>query len=152
MDDTIKLEVGNIAPNFSLNNQKGESVDLYSVLSSGNKVLLIFYPGDDTPGCTAQLCGVQDVYKVYRDLGVKVLGINQGDQKSHQKFIDKFSYQFDILVDPGRQTAAAWGQIKKIFGHISTKRGVYLVNTDKTILFIKQGQQDNQVILNILKN
>ena len=148
----LKPEINSNAPDFTLDNQKGESINLYQVLESGQNVLLIFYPADMTPGCTIQLCGVRDLYKEYTDMGVTVLGINHGDAKSHQKFIDQQNYPFDILVDVDKKISEQYGQLKFMFGHKSIKRGVYLIDSNKKIILIKQGQQDNQEILTLLKN
>jgi thioredoxin-dependent peroxiredoxin len=150
-EESIKLTVGDIAPDFTLNNQKGESISLSKVLKSGKKVLLIFYPGDDTPGCTAQLCGIRDIYKEYQDLDVAVYGLNHANEKSHQKFIDKHNYQFDILVDTDKKVAIEYGQIKKFFAAFVIKRAAYLIDTNGKILFIHQGQQDNSEIIKMLK-
>ena len=148
----VKLEVGDKAPDFTTVTQSGDKIDLYNLLGSGQKVLLVFYPGDDTPGCTSQLCGIRDVYSDYKKLGVRVLGVNHADAKSHQKFIDKFSYPFDILVDEGKVISHQYGAIKKFFANYVLKRGVFLIDTDGTILYIFWGQQDNQKVMDVLKN
>lgn len=149
--DIVKLNLGDIAPNFVAATQSGEEVELTKLLDSGQKVLLIFYPGDDTPGCTVQLCGVRDVYTEYTKLGVKVLGVNHADAKSHQKFIDKFTFPFDIIVDKEKTIATAYGALKKFFSHYTIKRGVFLIDTDKTITYIHWGQQDNQKIIQMVQ-
>ncbi len=82
------LKVGDKAPDFTAKNQAGIEISLSKLLKEGKKVLLVFYPGDDTPGCTSQLCGIRDIYKEYKDLGVEVYGVNHADEKSHQKFIE----------------------------------------------------------------
>ena len=76
----------------------GQDFDLEKSLQNNKKVLLIFYPGDDTPGCTKQLCGVRDIYSEYQELGVEVYGVNHADLASHQKFIDKFSFPFYTFI------------------------------------------------------
>ena len=145
-----KPTLDSIAPNFTVLNQKGESKNLYQILDSGQKVLLIFYPGDMTPGCTIQLCGVRDVYSQYTAKGVTVFGVNHANAQSHQKFIDQQNYPFDILIDEDRKVSEMYGQLKFMFGIKSINRGVYLINTDKKIQYTIQGQQDNQTILGLL--
>ena len=156
MQDKTQLIVGNTAPNITLLNQKGETFDLYQILDSGQKVLLVFYPADDTPGCTTQLCGIRDIYGEYTKAGVTIVGVNSGDARQHQKFIDKHSYPFDILVDKledgtKRGVAIEYGAIGAFMGHTTTKRGVFLIDTDKTIIYQVWGQQNNQEILDFLK-
>jgi peroxiredoxin Q/BCP len=150
-----KLEVGEIAPNFLAiaQNPDGteQNIELYKVLDSGKKVLLVFYPGDDTPGCTKQLCGIRDVYKEYQDQGVTVFGVNHASDQSHLKFIKKYNFPFPIIVDADKSIRANYGAEKLFFKNITTKRSVFLIDTNKKILFIKWGQQDNDQILNMLK-
>ncbi|MEI6728160.1 MAG: peroxiredoxin [bacterium] len=151
----VNLEVGQIAPDFStqIQNPDGsiEDFNLYKTLADGEKVLLVFYPGDDTPGCTKQLCGIRDVYKEYRDLKVKVVGVNHADGKSHLKFIKKYDYPFGIVVDTDKSIRNSYGATKLFFRNITTKRSVFLIDTDGKILFIFWGQQNNEEILNLLK-
>jgi thioredoxin-dependent peroxiredoxin len=146
-----QLSLNTIAPDFTLNNQKGEKINLYDILESGQKVLLVFYPGDMTPGCTSQLCGIRDIYKEYKDLNVTIFGMNHSNEKSHQKFIDMHNYQFDILVDTNKEVSRQYGQISKLFTSEIVKRGVILINTDKKIVYIKQGQQNNAEVINFIK-
>ena len=155
--EKIVLKVNQAAPNFVAIVQyldKSEEIDLYKFLEEGKsrKVLLVFYPGDDTPGCTKQLCGIRDIYKEYQDLGVTILGVNPSNEKSHQKFIEKYNYQFGIVVDKDKEIREKYGAIGSFFGNATTKRSVYLIDSDKKILFIQQGQQNDQEILELLKN
>jgi peroxiredoxin Q/BCP len=150
LENLPNLEVGSLAPNFSLSNQNGEVVELGEVLKSGKRVLLVFYPSDMTPGCTMQLCGIRDIYGDYEKAGVKVFGVSHNDAKSHRKFIDMHGYQFDILVDSDRKVQKEYGAVKKFFTNTTTKRGVFLIDTDGKILYRFWGQQDNQLILNLI--
>lgn len=142
--------VGEIAPDFSLKNQNGEEISLYTLLDSGKKVLLVFYPADQTPGCTLQLCGIRDIYAEYQKHNVVVLGINKGSAQSHQDFITAQSYQFDILVDDQEVVTNLYGAKKLFFKNLMTKRGVFLINTDKKIIYRQWGQHDNTKILDVL--
>jgi thioredoxin-dependent peroxiredoxin len=146
------LKVGDEAPKFLLKNQKGEDVALDQILAAGKKVMLVFYPGDLTPGCTTQLCGIRDVYADYEKENVKVLGINHSNAKSHQKFIDTYNYQFDILIDEERKLQYQYGAVKNFMGKASTKRGVFVIDTNGKIIYLVWGQQNNQEILNFLKS
>jgi thioredoxin-dependent peroxiredoxin len=147
----IKLEIGDIAPDFVAKIETGEKIHLYDILKSGKKVLLVFYPADFTPGCTAQLCGIRDIYSQYSDFGVTILGVNPGDADSHKKFIDHHKYQFSIAVDEDRQIIEKYGAKGFLYGRPRIMRGVFLIGSDKKIIYRFWGQQDNQKILNILK-
>ena len=151
----VKLEAGQIAPNFSapIQNPDGniENFDLQQTLAGGQKVLLVFYPGDDTPGCTKQLCGIRDVYKEYQDLKIKVVGVNHSDGRSHLKFIKKYEYPFGIVVDTDKSIRNMYGATKLFFKNVTTKRSVFLIDTDGKILFIFWGQQNNEEIINLVK-
>lgn len=154
--DKVKLELGDIAPDFTatIQNPDGstETVNLKQTLDSGQKVLLIFYPGDDTPGCTKQLCGIRDIYSEYSELGVTVWGVNHATEESHLKFIKKYSYQFGIIVDKEHEIREKYGAIKNMYGRLSTMRGAVLIDTNGKIIFKFWGQQDNQKIIDLLKN
>ena len=91
------LKEGDKAPDFSSKDQNGNPVELSDF--KGQKVVLYFYPKDDTPGCTKEACSFRDADHVYRDKGIKVLGVSTDDEKSHQKFISKFQLPFDLLAD-----------------------------------------------------
>jgi thioredoxin-dependent peroxiredoxin len=153
-NESKSIQVGQKAPDFTaiVQNPNGsESVTLSKVLEAGQKVLLIFYPGDDTPGCTAQLCGVRDVYKQYQDLGVTVFGVNPANSESHLKFINKYNYKFGIIVDEDKSIREKFGAVGSFFGKATTKRSVFLIDTDGTVIFRFFGQQDNNKIFDLLK-
>jgi thioredoxin-dependent peroxiredoxin len=159
MSETIKktsksILVGEKAPDFVAQAQYKDSVNeitLSKLLESGHKVLIIFYPGDDTPGCTAQLCGVRDIYKQYQDLGVTVIGVNQGSLESHKKFITKFEFPFGIIVDEDKSIREKFGAVGSFFGKPTTKRSVFLIDNDGTVIYRFFGQQDNEKVLEVLK-
>jgi thioredoxin-dependent peroxiredoxin len=150
MENQNTLNIGDIAADFKVKNQEGLDISLYKVLASGQKVLLIFYPGDDTPGCTKQLCGVRDIYNQYSKKNVTVFGINHASADSHEKFIQKYNFPFDILVDTDKKIIKQFGAEKFFFKNLIIKRGVFLIGTDKKIIYKHWGQQDNQKVLDIL--
>ena len=147
----VELKVGDIAPSFTGIDQNGNQVDLNEILKT-NKVLLIFYPGDDTPGCTTQLCEIRDIYAEYQQLGVKVYGVNQGKKDSHNKFIEKFNFPFDLIQDNNREIAQKYGAIGKFFAATVTKRAAFLIDNDGKILFQHWGMQDDSKILKLLND
>ena len=110
------LQVGDPAPAFSAKDQDGNEVKLSDF--KGEKVILYFYPKDDTPGCTAQSCNLRDNYDVLLKRGYKVLGVSVDDEKSHRKFIKKYNLPFPLLADTDQKLVNAygvWGE-KKLFG------------------------------------
>jgi thioredoxin-dependent peroxiredoxin len=154
MSESKSITVGQTVPDFSttVQNLDGtESFNLKKTLATGQKVLFIFYPGDDTPGCTAQLCGVRDVYATYQKYSVKVLGVNPASGESHLKFIKKHEYPFGIIIDEDKSIRELFGTVGSFFGKATTKRSVFLVDTDGKVIFRFFGQQDNQKIFELLE-
>jgi peroxiredoxin Q/BCP len=126
----MKLEVGQKAPNFKALNQKGEEITLDSL--AGKKIVLYFYPKDNTPGCTAQACSLRDNYENLLAKGFTIYGISTDDAKSHQKFIDKFSLPFDLLVDTDLELVNAFGVWveKSMYGkkYMGTARTTFILD------------------------
>ncbi|NIJ53506.1 thioredoxin-dependent thiol peroxidase [Dyadobacter arcticus] len=113
----MALEVGDPAPAFAAKNEKGKIVKLSDF--KGKKVILYFYPKDDTPTCTTQACNLRDNYKLLLKRGYKVLGVSVDDEKAHQKFIKKYNLPFSLLADTEHAMVEAfgvWGE-KTTFGH-----------------------------------
>lgn len=101
------VSVGAQAPDFSAATESGEQVSLSSY--RGKRVVLYFYPKDDTPGCTTQACGFRDQYPVIEEKNAVVLGVSPDSAKSHQKFKTKFNLPFTLLVDEDHAIAEAYG-------------------------------------------
>jgi len=100
------LDVGIKAPDFKLYDQNGQVVSLSDFL--GKKVVLYFYPKDDTPGCTKQACSFSDLKEDFAKKNVEILGVSKDTIASHKKFEDKFSLSFTIISDPGLQAIQAY--------------------------------------------
>ena len=113
------LNIGDLAPNFSLNDKNGNTVSLSDFL--GKKVVLYFYPKDNTPGCTRQACAFASSYKAFKDKNVEVIGISRDSVSSHEKFAEKFDLPFILLSDPELVAIKAYGvwQEKKNYGKVS---------------------------------
>ena len=113
------LQVGQKAPNFTLQNAKGEAVSLTDFL--GQKVVLYFYPRDNTPGCTRQACAFAGAYAEFEKRGVAVIGVSKDSVASHVKFAEKYNLPFILLSDPERIAIEAYGvwQEKKLYGKVS---------------------------------
>lgn len=104
----MTVQVGNIAPDFSLLSQNGTPVSLQDF--RGKKaVVLYFYPKDDTPGCTAEACAFRDSYEVFQDAGAEVIGVSDDSIESHQKFAAKHNLPFTLLSDTGNKIRQSYG-------------------------------------------
>jgi peroxiredoxin Q/BCP len=101
------LKVGDNAPQFNGLDQDGNPVSLNDY--SGKKLVLYFYPKDDTPGCTAESCNLRDNYNALQNAGFEVLGVSTDPVKSHRKFVDKYSLPFRLLADTEKQVVEAFG-------------------------------------------
>lgn len=124
------LQEGEKAPAFTGTDQDGNKISLSDF--KGQKVVLFFYPEDDTPTCTVQACNLRDNYSLLTKNGFKVIGISPDDVKSHQKFKEKFSLPFTLIADPDHKIIdkyGVWGQ-KKLYGreYMGLHRTTFVVN------------------------
>ena len=108
-----------------------------------NSVVLFFYPGDETPGCTKQLCALRDDYAEFGARNAKVFGVNPGDKKSHAKFANRHNFQFPLLIDEDWKTAKAYG----CGGGLMVKRTVFVIDPDGAVVYAKRGMPPNEEIL-----
>ena len=110
------LKVGDKAPDFTGINEKGETISLADY--KGKKLILFFYPKDNTPGCTAAACNLRDNYGLLTSKGYSLLGVSPDSAKKHQNFINKFEFPFPLLADTEQvvlKDYGAWG-LKKMYG------------------------------------
>lgn len=129
------LKEGDKAPDFSSNDQNGNPVSLSDF--KGKRVVLYFYPKDDTPGCTKEACSFRDADAVYREKGITVLGVSTDSEKSHQKFISKYQLPFDLLADTEKKIVedyGVWGE-KSMYGkkYMGTFRKTFLIDDGKIV-------------------
>jgi thioredoxin-dependent peroxiredoxin len=124
--------VGKAAPQFTLQNEKGEQVSLTDF--KGKHVVLYFYPKDMTPGCTTEACDFRDAYEDFSSLNAVILGVSMDDANRHTKFIDKHGLPFSLLVDDNHEVAEAYGVwvLKKNFGkeYMGIERTTFLIDED----------------------
>lgn len=110
------LNAGDKAPDFSGVDQNGETVSLADF--AGRKLILYFYPKDNTSGCTAEACSIRDGYSELRRMGFEIVGVSPDSEKSHQRFIDKHQLPFRLIADTDNAIATAYGTwgLKKFMG------------------------------------
>ena len=124
------LKEGDKAPSFNMDTNTGEKVSLSKL--KGRKVVLYFYPRDDTPGCTKEACGFRDDFSKYKKAGAVVIGVSKDSVESHQKFIDKYDLNFILASDDGTvcEKYDAW-RIKNMYGkeYMGIGRSTFLIDT-----------------------
>ena len=129
------IQEGQPAPDFELTSDSGEQVKLSDF--RGKPVVLYFYPKDDTPGCTAQACGIRDSYEAFGERGAVVLGVSPDDETSHVKFKEKYGLPFTLLADPKHEVAEKYGTWveKKMYGkdYWGVERSTFIVDRDGKI-------------------
>jgi peroxiredoxin Q/BCP len=127
------LKVGDVAPDFSLMDERGLPVSLKDF--RGNKVVVLyFYPKDFTPGCTTEACSFRDNYKDFQDKGAVVIGVSLDSVESHTKFSEKHDLPFTLLSDKSKEAARAYGVLG--IGEFTTKRVTFIINKDGKIAHI----------------
>lgn len=132
------LREGDPAPDFTARDQDGKKVSLSDF--RGEKVVLYFYPKDDTPGCTKQACSLRDRFSELSDRGIRVLGVSTDDESSHRKFIEKYELPFTLLADTGKELVNQYGVYgeKNLYGrkYMGTKRTTFLIDEQGRIVKI----------------
>lgn len=123
-----------MAPDFTANNQNQEQIKLSSY--RGKKVILYFYPKDNTPGCTAEACSFRDNYQSLQSQGFEVLGVSVDDEKSHKKFESKFDLPFNLIADTDKKIVEAYG----VWGEKSMYGKTYMGTTRKTFVIDEEGK------------
>lgn len=129
------LQAGEKAPEFTAKDQDGNEISLSEYL--GKKVVLYFYPKDDTPGCTREACAFRDNFPNFQKIDAVVLGVSVDGQKAHRKFADKHALPFTLLVDDEKKIVEAYGVwgLKKFMGkeYMGTNRVTYLIDEEGKI-------------------
>ena len=141
------LKEGSTAPAFKTTDANGEAVNLKDL--RGQKVVLYFYPKDDTPGCTKEACSFRDAFSKFKKQGIAVLGVSPDSEKSHQKFATKYKLPFTLLADTDRSIVEAygvWGE-KKFMGrtYMGVNRTTFLIDEKGKIkkIFAKVKPEDH---------
>ena len=138
--EPISLEVGKMAPDFEAELTNGDKVTLSNILSSGEKVILYFYPKDSTPGCTVQACDFRDNFSKLQSAGFRVLGVSKDSSKSHQKFIDTHELPFELIVDSDTELHQLYGVWREKMNYGKTYMGVsrstFVIDIDSKLIFV----------------
>ncbi|MBX2841566.1 MAG: thioredoxin-dependent thiol peroxidase [Flammeovirgaceae bacterium] len=148
----MKLKVGDKAPEFSGTDQDGNNIQLTKF--KGKKVILYFYPKDNTPGCTVQACNLRDNYAALLEKGYVVIGISSDSEKTHKKFIEKHELPFPLIADTEKEIHnqfGTWGE-KSMYGrkYMGTFRTTFVINEEgiieEIIEKVKTKDHTNQII------
>lgn len=134
-EDIMLLKMGTKAPDFTLENHLGDSVTL-SKYKDNNYVVLVFYPADESPVCTKQLCELRDSYSELEKFEAVVFGINPAGKKSHGSFAEKNGFQYPLLTDSDNKVIKSYG----CKGLVMTKRTVYVIDKQGNIIYSKRGK------------
>tara|TARA_Y100001968_G_scaffold273230_1_gene265876 strand:- start:5151 stop:5612 length:462 start_codon:yes stop_codon:yes gene_type:complete len=150
------LQIGDLAPEFTLPNQNGDLVSLSSF--RGNRVVIYFYPKDDTPGCTKEACNFRDQWSLFKNNAIQVLGISKDPATSHLKFIDKYQLPFELLTDlepcPVASSFDSYG-LKKFMGreYMGMMRHTFVVDSQGKIeliyLKVKADKMATQILTDL---
>ena len=139
--ETNAITVGMSAPDFCLHDKDGKEVRLSDFY--GGRVVLYFYPKDNTPGCTRQACAFASAYDGFREKGVKVIGISRDSVASHARFAEKYNLPFILLSDPTLEVIKAYGAFgeKKMYGKITEGviRTTFIIGADGKIERVMKG-------------
>jgi thioredoxin-dependent peroxiredoxin len=134
-------EVGQPAPDFSLESDSGETITLHSL--RGRPAVIYFYPKDDTPGCTRQACAIRDNWAEFGRLGATVIGVSPQSAESHRRFKQKYSLPFPLLADTDHAMAEAYGVWveKRNYGRTSMgiNRSGFVIDAEGTLAAVKRG-------------
>lgn len=132
------LETGTTAPDFTLTDQHGSTVSLHDF--AGKRIVLYFYPRDNTPGCTRQACAFAGAYQAFKDEDIVVIGVSKDSVASHKKFAEKYGLPFILLSDPELKAIEPYGvwQEKKLYGKTSmgVVRTTYIIGADGRITHV----------------
>ncbi len=126
----VTLKEGDKAPLFTGTDQNGKKISLADY--KGKKVVLYFYPKDDTPGCTSEACNLRDNYALLRKNGYEIIGVSPDDEDSHKKFENKFSLPFTLVADTSHKILEKYGvwDLKKLYGreYMGVLRTTFVIN------------------------
>jgi peroxiredoxin Q/BCP len=149
------LKKGDKAPLFEGKDENGQLIRLQDLLGKGQKIVLYFYPKDNTSGCTAQACNLRDHHDTLLSKGYQVIGVSVDDEKSHQKFIAKYNLPFPLIADTDHQIVQQYGvwKEKSMYGrkYMGTVRVTFIIdeqgNIEDIIEKVKTADHVNQILV-----
>lgn len=143
------MKIGDRAPDFTLADENGQTVQL-SDFAGKSPVVLMFYPGDNTPGCTRQLCAARDDYDIYAAAGVAVFGVNNGSAGTHKRFAERHNMKTPLLVDAGGTIARAYDALMPIPLLSIINRTVVGIDREGVVRFYERGMPSTAKILSAM--
>ena len=150
---TINLKSDDKAPEFNSVDQNGKQIKLSDY--KGKKLILYFYPKDNTPGCTAEACSLRDGYEQLGNLGYEVVGVSPDSEKSHQNFIKKYNLPFRLIADTDQKVAnlfGVWGE-KKMYGksYMGILRTTFIIDEKGTVAHVISKVDTGEHVAQILE-
>jgi peroxiredoxin Q/BCP len=133
----VKVQVGDLAPDFTLPGQKNKTVSLHDYLGK-RAIVLYFYPKDNTPGCTAEACAFRDSYEVFKEAGAEVIGVSADSESSHEQFATKHRLPFILLSDSDGTVRKRYG-VSSMFG-LLPGRVTYIIDKQGIVRHIFSSQ------------
>lgn len=150
----MAIQQGDKCPSFQLKNQHGEMIKIEDIIGS-EKLVIYFYPKDDSPGCTKQACSFRDAFEDFKDAGARVIGISSDNEKSHKKFAGKHNLPFTLLADSDKSVRKQFGVPTNLLG-LLPGRVTYIIDKKGIVqgLFNSQLNFDKHIseALKVLKN
>lgn len=144
----MAVKLGDMAPDFTANTNSGREITLSDFHGKQN-VVLVLYPGDQTANCTRQLCAFRDEFPRFEAIDTIVFGVNPAGADSHQAFVDKNGFPFDLIVDTDRKIARRYDALM-LFGYV-VKRTVIGINKTGRVVFYERGYPSNDAIITALE-
>jgi thioredoxin-dependent peroxiredoxin len=145
----MSVKVGDIAPDFTAKTNAGHEIHLADFHGKKN-VILVLYPGDQTGDCTRQLCAFKDEFPRFQAADTEVFGVNPASADSHQRFVDKVGFPFELIVDDKREIARHYDALM-LLGYV-VRRTVVAINKEGRVVFYQRGYPTNDAIIAALEN
>lgn len=144
----MAINIGDVAPDFTARTNSGREITLSDFKGKKN-VVLVMYPGDQTRDCTTMLCAFKDEFPRFKAVDTEVFGVNPADAESHQRFVDKEGFPFELIVDEKRKIARLYDALM-LLGYV-VNRTVIAINKEGKVVFYERGYPSNDAIIAALE-